>query len=164
MSAASRLTELVGTISKSGDPDRNFFYLGGPMTGIPAFNFPRFKEVAATLRCNGYNIISPAEIDTPEIEELALASVDGAPGSGDLNGVGYMDFLARDLTIACMPTCVGGIFMEGWEDSRGACMEQDILTKLEKQVFEFRETGGALGLPVLQGLFHPEEDKTLAAA
>lgn len=162
-SIANKLTELVGIISKSGDPERSFFYLGGPMTGIPQFNFPRFKAIAETLRCNGYNIISPAEIDTPNIEELALASPDGAPGSGSVDGVGYMDFLARDLTIVCMPTCIGGIFMEGWENSNGACMEQDTLTRLEKQVYEFREDG-PLGLPMLTGLFTPDENKRLAAA
>src|SRR5437870_314007 len=78
-----RFTEVIST---SGDPDRPFWYLGGPMTGIPQFNFPRFQEVADILRSNGYNLVTPHELDDPETEAAALASRDGAPGSGSSHG------------------------------------------------------------------------------
>ena len=42
------------------------YYLAGPMTNIPQFNYPRFFELAKVLRAEGYTIISPAELDSPE--------------------------------------------------------------------------------------------------
>ena len=60
-----KLVDLVRTISRSGNPDDPFYYLGGPMSNIPQFNFPRFHEVADTLRASGYNIVSPAELRRP---------------------------------------------------------------------------------------------------
>lgn len=152
--AEERLQELVMTIEKSGDPNRDFFYLGGPMTGIPLHNFPRFKEVAQVLRDNTYNIVSPAEIDTPEVEE-AVYNDPNLEMYGEVAGTPYLEFLERDLTIICMPTCVGGIFMEGWEDSRGAREEIKLLTTLKKQVFEFHDNGGLFGLPGLTMLKAP---------
>lgn len=134
-----QLGTLVEIISRSGNPDEEFFYLGGPMTGIPQFNFPRFHAVANRLRQQGYNIISPAELDDPETEAAALASTDGAPGSGAAHGEVYEDFLARDLIIVSLPTCVGGIFLEGWHTSRGARAESWSLTFLQKPTFEYVE-------------------------
>jgi hypothetical protein len=36
------------------------------MTGIAQFNFPAFDAAAAELRDQGYEIISPAELDDPQ--------------------------------------------------------------------------------------------------
>lgn len=132
-----RLASLVEIMQRSGNPDEDFFYLGGPMTGIPQFNFPRFHEVANSLRAEDYNIISPAELDDPETEAAAMASVDGAPGSGSANGEAYEDFLGRDLIICSLPTCVGMICMEGWHNSRGARGESWVIAYLKKQLLEY---------------------------
>jgi hypothetical protein len=72
-------------------------YLGGPMTNYPQFNFPAFDRAAQTLRDHGYTIVSPAELDDPETREAALASADGAPGSGSHSVQTWADFLARDV-------------------------------------------------------------------
>lgn len=128
----------VHALSKaSGDPDRPFFYLGGPMTGIPKFNFPRFDAVAAKLREDGWNIVSPAELDSPGDHAAALASPDGAPGSGSSNGKSWSDFLMRDVVICAMPTCEGGIFLEGWEDSSGANLETFVLDRLGRKLYAY---------------------------
>lgn len=157
---AERLNKLVEIISRSGNPDHEFWYLGGPMTGIPAFNFPRFHEVAARLREQGYNIISPAEIDDPETEAAAMASPDGAPGSGAANGEAYEDFLGRDLIIVSLPTCVGMICLEGWHNSRGARGESWVIAYLKKQLLEYSEQG----YPVPHGfsLLEVDRDERLA--
>lgn len=145
---ANRLENLAITMSKTADPDRDFFYLGGPMTGIPQFNFPRFNRVADKLRKQGYNIVSPSELDDPDTLAAAMASVDGAPGSGNVeNGGHYHDFLSRDLVICALPRCVGGIFLEGWAKSRGARGESWVLSFLEKQILCYEEDDS--GRPIL---------------
>lgn len=143
--AYSNFLDIVDVISQSGDPSRPFFYLGGPMTGIPALNFPRFKEVASALRDQGYNIISPAELDDPEVEAVALASSDGFLGCCD-DKFNYEHFLSRDLIIVSMPTCAGGIFLEGWHTSRGARGESWVLEFLRKELWEYDDSYGSPSL------------------
>lgn len=97
-------------------------YVAGPMTGIPQFNFPAFDAAAAELRALGYKVVSPAELDDPATREAALASPDGAPGTGSSNGETWGDFLARDVKLIADE--VGGIaVIEGWHKSRGARLE-----------------------------------------
>ena len=35
-------------------------YVAGPMSGLPAFNFPAFHEAAADLRACGFDVVNPA--------------------------------------------------------------------------------------------------------
>lgn len=121
----------------TADPDRDFFYLGGPMTGLPKFNFPEFDRVAAKLRGAGYNIVSPAELDSLHDRAAALASPDG--DDVKVMDKGWEDFLMRDVVICAMPTCRGGIFMDGWEDSSGASLESYVLTRLKKQIWRYSD-------------------------
>jgi len=55
-----------------------FYYIAGPMSGIPQFNIPAFDEASKNLRAAGYKIISPAELDDPSTREMAYNSPDGA--------------------------------------------------------------------------------------
>jgi hypothetical protein len=145
----ARLDKLVTVIAQSGDPDEPFWYLGGPMTGIPQFNFPRFTEVAGRLRAMGYNIVTPHELDDPDTEAAALASADGAPGSGSANGEKWEDFLSRDVVIVSLPTCQGGIFMEGWHRSSGAKLESYNIDRLKKSVYEYDDSTGEIVLTLI---------------
>lgn len=106
-----------------GDPDQPYFYLGGPMTGIAEFNFPRFLSVQAILEDKGYNIISPADIEVGH----------------DDTGQSYASYLERDFIICSLPNCVGGIFLEGWEKSRGARGETWLLSFLGKPIYQYRD-------------------------
>lgn len=145
-----KLTELVNTIARSGDPDDEFYYLGGPMTGIPQFNFPRFHEVGDKLRSEGYNVISPAEIDNPKDRKIAMASVDGLESTLHSERSGGKELLSRDLIVCCLPTCIGGIFIEGWHRSSGAYGESWVLKFLKKEVVEYSELsdGTPVTLPI----------------
>lgn len=96
-----------------------YYYLCGPMSGIPQFNFPLFEGAAYQLRKLGFAIVSPAEMDTPEIYAQAMASPDGAPLPGDRS---WGDFLARDIKIVA-DEVQGLILLPGWESSRGARLE-----------------------------------------
>lgn len=120
--------------STSGRPDEDFFYLGGPMTGIPRHNFDRFDEIAAKLRGQGYNIVSPAELDAPETRERFYNCMDGTLSRDE-----YEQLLGRDLVTVSLPTCIGGIFIEGWENSRGAAAESWVLSYLNRPLYEYHE-------------------------
>lgn len=96
------------------------WYLCGPMSGRAHFNIPFFDAVAARMRAQGFVVISPGELDSEEIREVALASPDGAP-LGARHG-SWGDFLSRDVKIVA--DCVDGlILLPGWFNSRGARLE-----------------------------------------
>ena len=103
------------------------YYLAGPMTGIPQFNFPLFERAAKELRgVYGLDIVSPAELDAlhgDEIVKAALASADGAfNDEGTVAGKTWGDFLCRDVKLIA-DVCTGIVFLPGWEKSRGARLE-----------------------------------------
>lgn len=98
------------------------FYLAGPMTGIPQFNFPAFDEAAKKLRERGWDIVSPAELDEAETRADALASPDGKLIDGKSSGKTWGDFLARDVKLIA-DQCGGVVFLPGWEKSKGAKLE-----------------------------------------
>lgn len=98
------------------------YYLAGPMTGIPQFNFPLFHKAAAELRANGYDIVSPAELDSPAVAKAAMASTDGALGSGVIAGETWGEILARDVQVVA-DKVDGVVFLPNWHKSRGAKLE-----------------------------------------
>lgn len=116
-------------------------YIAGPMTGIPRFNIPAFDEAARDLRARGYTVFSPAELDNPETRRTALASPDGAPGSGTTNNETWGDFLARDVKLIADEGIEGIVCLEGWERSKGARLETYVasLTDIPIAVYEPEE-------------------------
>lgn len=98
------------------------FYLAGPMSNIPQFNFPAFHAAAADLRARGYDIISPAEQDSPAVQAAAMKSPDGKLLEGKVAGESWGQILARDVQIVA-DQVDGIILLPGWEKSRGARLE-----------------------------------------
>lgn len=99
-------------------------YLAGPMTHIPAFNFPAFDAAANRLREAGYDVVSPAELDDPVDRAAALASPDGSAlsyGAGVKKTWG--EFLARDVKLLADGGIEAIAVLPGWEKSRGARLE-----------------------------------------
>ena len=84
------------------------YYLSGPMSGYPDFNFPEFEFYCSVLREAGITVQSPHEIDHHETPE----------SRGSLPYEVYMQ-AALDL----MEGCKGIILMPGWPQSTGACRE-----------------------------------------
>ena len=86
-------------------------YLSGPMTGIPENNFPAFNFWAARLRADGYDVVSPAEIQEAGTWELCLRA---------------------DLRELC--TCDAIALMPGWEGSKGANLELHVAHRVGMRV------------------------------
>jgi hypothetical protein len=115
-------------------------YLAGPMSGIPAFNFPEFKRVTALLRSCGWEVISPAEEDHKEgIGAAAEASPDGDPTGMPIT---WGSFLARDVKLIADGGIQGIVFLKGWEKSRGARLEASVGLLIKGMLFFEQQDDG----------------------
>lgn len=83
----------------------NRIYISGPMTGIKDFNFPAFNGAACALRCAGYDVVNPAEINP-----------DGSKP--------WSECLRSDIKALC--DCDTIVMLDGWENSAGAHLEMHI--------------------------------------
>jgi len=100
------------------------WYVCGPMTGIPRFNYPLFDLVTNYLRLNSKRrVISPTELDSVNMQLAARESLDGEYGAlVKASGETWGDVLARDVRL--IEKEVGTFaLLEGWERSRGARLE-----------------------------------------
>lgn len=107
------------------------WYLAGPMTGIKGFNYAYFDTVAARLRADGYNVVSPAELESPEARRVSESSPDGSIESMPA-GSTWGKALAR-----CMPSivdqCGGIILLPEWWKYKGARVEAIVGLACRKQ-------------------------------
>jgi len=104
-----------------------YAYVAGPMTGIPGFNYPAFDAARDLLASEGWDVISPADLDRRnlQIDFGAMA------GTEDLSEY-VTDFARQDIAALLIADAV--FLLEGWENSRGAKNEARI--------------AGMLGVPV----------------
>lgn len=117
-----------------------YYYIAGPMSGIPRFNIPAFDEAAANLRAAGFNIVSPAELDDPITREMAYNSPDGSTlQAKHPNGESWGDFLARDVKIVA-DKVQGIIALPGWAVSRGARLEMMVALLCGHELLEYDPT------------------------
>lgn len=108
-------------------------YLGGPMRGLPYFNFPAFDAATTKLRRAGWTIFSPAEKD------LAVLDVDRCPtGSEDelrAQGFSLAGALTWDFAKIAESSCV--ILLPDWQQSTGVHWELTVAYALGKPVFQY---------------------------
>ena len=126
------------------------YYLAGPMSGVPQFNFPAFQEAAAFLRKHanpGTEIVSPEELDKAHSEEgwaSAMASKTGNPKELKSTVGTWGEVLARDVHLVA-DQIDAIIFLDEWWKSRGARLEAFVGLLCGKQflrlvyAFEFRD-------------------------
>lgn len=98
-------------------------YIAGPMSGIPYFNFLAFDEAKAFLTLQGWNVISPADLDRElhGFEALTL------PSSTDWTVLPKNLKLTRIMTYDALAVIndADAIYMlRGWEKSKGARAEK----------------------------------------
>jgi len=113
------------------------------MRGVPQFNVPLFHFASKMLRDRGHFVVSPAEADSPEIQALALASLDGV-FTPEMKGHETMgEILGRDvrLVIDEIDTVV---FLPGWDESTGAKLEA-FVGLLHRKKFGRFETRSSTG-------------------
>jgi hypothetical protein len=112
------------------------YYLAGPMTGIAHFNFPAFNEAAAALRERGFDIVSPAELDSPEAKQAAEDSPDGDPSHYAANE-SWGDMLARDVKLIADEGIEAIVVLPGWHTSRGAKLETFVARLCKVPILEY---------------------------
>ena len=109
-------------------------YIAGPMTGLPQFNVPLFDHVARQLRKQGFDVVSPAELDSPEMRAAAMKSKDGALAPLEqATGETWGEVLARDVRVLSDQGIEGIVLLPDWWKSRGATLETTVglLNKLK---------------------------------
>lgn len=87
-------------------------YTAGPMTNQPNEGRDAFESAAQQLRDANYDVVSPAEMD--DEEGLVVGSNDPRT---------WARALSRDLEV--IETVDGVVLLDGWEGSRGACLEAE---------------------------------------
>jgi Domain of unknown function (DUF4406) len=112
-------------------------YLSGPMSNIPQFNFPAFYAAAEELRKQGWEVVSPAELDDQEDKGAALLSTDGDVNDRTIVKKTWGDFLARDVKLLADEGIKGIIFLPGWEKSKGARLEAYVGLNLGFVYYEY---------------------------
>lgn len=111
------------------------YYLAGPMSWIPQFNIPMFDRATDALRANRFDVFSPAELDSKEVRAAALLSEDGDPA--DVTSIEtWGDMLARDVKLIA-DECGAIIFLDGWENSRGARLEAFVGVLCDRKFYRY---------------------------
>jgi hypothetical protein len=84
-------------------------YLSGPMSGLPAFNFPFFNETARQFRLLGFPVLNPADFGARDDQSWEFC-------------------IARDLQFMTHAQIV--VVLPDWEESKGANVEVDVARAL----------------------------------
>ncbi len=93
------------------------YYLSGPMSGIPEFNFPAFTEACGVIRAYGLTVVSPHEKDS----------------EGDTTRP-WEEYLREDIALL-MDKCHAMILLPGWTNSTGAKLELTIALALKWPIY-----------------------------
>lgn len=96
-------------------------YIAGPMTGLPEFNYPAFNQEAARLRSLGYEVANPAENPEPPCKSW----------------LGYMRMALGQLV-----NCDIVALLPGWQDSKGARIEQRLAIDLGLRIYAMHDLRG----------------------
>ena len=102
------------------------YYLAGPMSGYPEFNYPTFEYVCKVLRREEIEVASPHEIDYKESPERPRGSLT------------YQDYIDGGLEL--LSTCQGIILLPGWPQSTGAIIEVKFAVERNMPVYFYNQS------------------------
>ncbi len=98
-------------------------YLSGPMSGLPAHNFPAFFDAERVLNGEGIGTMNPARLQEMNPPPTPL--------------MGWAAYIKRDMAVF-MSLDIDAVFMlSGWEKSRGATLEAMNATALGIPCIDF---------------------------
>lgn len=107
-------------------------YVAGPMTGRPGFNYPAFDAARDLLADEGWNVISPADLDRQNLG-IDFSVMTGNEQLGHLSTA----FARQDISSLLVADRV--FLLDGWEGSTGATNEGKIATMLGVPVFQLSD-------------------------
>lgn len=110
-------------------------YVGGPMRGIPQFNFPAFHTAAGQLRQLGWIVFNPAEKDTERHgTDISKGNNTGCEKlAAEQYGFDLRVALGDDLAWICEQADAIAL-LPGWEKSKGATAEHATAVALGLEV------------------------------
>lgn len=121
-------------------------YIAGPMSGYPGFNIPAFDSAAEYLRKEGFEVVSPAEVDGTTTRAALLKSPDG--NHDDLpKDESWSFYLARDFRILADEGIEAIVCLPGWQQSKGARLEVAVGKELGIPQFDIEEYDPIIGFP-----------------
>ena len=99
-------------------------YIAGPMRGRQFLNFPAFDHARNKMRSDGYDVISPADLD-----RAAGFDATRLPANSnwhDVESLGFDVSAAIDRDLDELKRCDAIYMLHGWQDSLGATAEHAI--------------------------------------
>ena len=106
--------------------DKKTIYIAGPMRGYKDYNFPAFDAATVELEKQGWNVISPAQMDR---------DVGFDPSKGEVTPEFIREAMLRDVE-AIIKHADAIAMLEGWRDSDGARAEWAIAIWKRIPVYE----------------------------
>lgn len=100
------------------------YYLAGPMSGLPEYNYPRFGQACALLRAEGLEILSPHEVPWP----ASQLTLDDKEALWEYMMAGTRELLERASGIILLP---------GWYTSRGSLAELSLVREAKLPTWFF---------------------------
>lgn len=112
------------------------FYIAGPMSGLPNFNFPAFNAAALHLRGQGHTVFNPAERDIERHggTDISAGNEKGDPAlAASQHGFSLREALADDTAFICKEATAIAM-LPGWENSKGARAEHALAVALGHEI------------------------------